>query len=212
MTKKRSLFYPCAGGDIDSPVRAFSAIIDEFWFIDVNYYARRLPNLRGIRIENESTNDLVIGDSKLVLKNRCFRHPHFNHMIHLNFVTGDGECAFAELYCGDDVQRELSVFFHRGDSSGESGSNVFWLHDTDADGIPSGRLRSVLTKLSSPGFVCTDGSNAIDAFRVHFNQLDAPHDTHAGLTPFDCHGSVLSPIGTLDIRYGPTVVYQAIRR
>jgi hypothetical protein len=208
----RCLFYPCAGDDIDSPVRAFAAIIDEFWFVDIQTCVRRLPQLSGIRAEYVESSRLEIANSDLVVNSRRFKHPHFNHMVTLNFVTGDGERAFKELFCQEGVPRELSIFFHRGDSQGEGGSNVYWLHDLDSDGNPLGHLKTVISTLCNPGFICTDGSNAIDHFRSHFNQLDAEPDTHVALIPFECHGSILTPIGSLDVKYGPSVVYQAIKR
>ncbi len=192
-------------------MRAFGALVDEFWFVDINYYVRRTPRVRGFRIEDLQTKELVIGKSKLAVKNNQFRHPHFNHNLNLNFVTGDGETAFDDLFCKPDSLHELSIFFHRGDSQGESGSNVYWLHDADADGNPKGHLKTVLDKLANPGLICTDGSNAIEALRSHFDDRDAPPDTHASLPPIKCHSCKLSPIATLDNRYGPTVVYQTTR-
>ena len=32
------LFYPCAGGDWDDPVRVFFPTVREFWFVDPTYF------------------------------------------------------------------------------------------------------------------------------------------------------------------------------
>jgi hypothetical protein len=211
LNRRRVLFYPCAGGDIDTPVAAFSAIIDEFWFVDVNYYVRRLPRLRGPRIEDVEIEEWSLNGADCQVTTQRFRNPRFNKTMCLNFVTGDGKSAFDTLFEDSKGDRELSIFFHRGDSRGEGGSNVYWLHNHDIDGNPIGLLQRVLAKMEIPAILCTDGSNAIDEFRTYFNDLKPTPDTHLTLPAIEVHGNKLTPIGTLDTRYGPSIAYKVTR-
>ena len=55
--------------------------------------------------------DFVVGKSRLAVKNCQYRHPRFNSTVNLNFVTGDAETAFHDLFLASDSQRELSIFF-----------------------------------------------------------------------------------------------------
>lgn len=211
MNRKRVLFYPCAGGDVDTPVAAFNAIIDEFWFVDVNYRVRRLPRLRGPRIENIESTNWTLGDSDCLVTTQRFQNPRFNKSLCLNFVTGDGKTAFDNLFADNKNDRELSIFFHRGDSQAEGGSNVYWLNTMDSDDNESGLLQHVLTKMEIPGILCTDGSNAIEELRTHFDDRKPIPDTHLALPSIEVHANTLTPIGTLDTRNGPTIVYQVTR-
>lgn len=211
LNRKRALFYPCAGGDIETPFSAFNAIIDEFWFIDVNYNLRRLPQLRWSRTDGVETIKWNLNGSNYQVMTQRFKSPRFNKTISLNFVTGDGKTAFDILFADSRGERELSVFFHRGDSQGEGGSNVYWLHNSDFEGNHSGLLKHVLAKMEPPAILCTDGSNAISELRTHFDERNPPHDTHLTLPSVEVHGHTLAPIGTLDTRYGPTIVYKVMR-
>ncbi len=211
MNRKRALFYPCAGGDIDTPFTAFNAIIDEFWFVDVNYNVLRLPKLRWSRTDDIETINWNLNGSNCQVTTQRFKSPRFNKTISLNFVTGDGKLAFDILFADTSGERELSVFFHRGDSQGEGGSNVYWLHNSDIEGNQSGLLNHVLAKMEFPAILCTDGSNAISELRTHFDERTPTRDTHLILPILEVQGHTLAPIGTLDTRYGPTIVYKVMR-
>ena len=56
----------------------------------------------------------------------------------------DGQTTFDSLYCKADSTNALTVFFHRGDSPGEGGSDVFWLNTVSGDGEKCVLLEKVL--------------------------------------------------------------------
>lgn len=207
MYRKRALFYPCAGADIQAPVQAFSAIVDEFWFVDCNYYTRRQPRVMGRHLDLETV-ERVLPQCAAKVMTQKYTHSKFNKSLEVNLVTGDGKSVFDELFATDHKDRSLSIFFHRGDSQGESGSDVFWLDVVDCEGKERGHLDAVLGQLESPGIICSDGSNAASEFRRYFDDLEAPPDTHRSLASFELLGRKLLPVGSLDIRYGPTTIWQ----
>ncbi len=211
MYTKRTLFYPCSGGDIHTPIRAFAAIVDEFWFVDINAYIRRVPNSRGQCREPDASSTWELVPDECSVQTQTCQHKKFNKTLTLNFVTGDGKVAFDQLYSSTGANRQLSVFFHRGDSQGEGGSNVYWLKPTGHDDHATGLLHEVLTTIQSPGIICSDGSNACDSLARYFNASEPEADTHLHIDPFAIEGSNLTPIGTLDTKYGPTVVWQVTR-
>ncbi len=212
MYKKRALFYPCAGRDIDTPIKAFASIIDEFWFIDTSrrVYQRPLLPSRTPRDSVNTTTSILSGTDFSVITHQ-YKFLPFNKTIDVNLVTGDGIIAFSRLFHSDKAARELSVFFHRGDSRGEGGSDVYWLNSVDGEGNPNDLLGRVLNTLASPGIICTDGSNATEVLSKYFDDRDASPNAHVTLEDITLFGSTLSPISTLDSRYGQTIVWEVSR-
>ena len=66
--------------------------------------------------------------------------------------------------------------------------------------------------MAPSAFLCTDGSNAIDELKTHNDdRVPVPPDTHLTLASITVHGNTLTPIGTLNDRFGPTIVYKVTR-
>ena len=209
MYRNRSLFYPCAGFDIATPLGAFTAVVDCFWFVDINEYSRRIPHVPFPKWKLLEERDTEMANVTLSVKTRIYRPAEFNRTVEVNFVTGDGETTFDTLFCHEDSTNGLTVFFHRGDSRGEGGSDVFWLNTMTGEGEKCELLEKILRTLAAPGVIVTDGSNAIQQFAAYFRKLDALQDPHKLLKSFRINGRSLTPIGTLDVRNGQTIVWQA---
>ncbi len=210
MYKKRALFYPCAGRDIDSPVRAFESSVDEFWFVDTSpkTYGRQLLLPIKVRTENVETTRSTLTGTKFHVITHRYKTTHFNKTIEIHLVTGDGITVFHRLFCSSEADRSLAVFFHRGDSRGEGGSDIYWLSNVDGDGNPNTLLAEVLGTISKPGVLCTDGSNAEPMIARYFNDHNAPPNAHMQVDEVAMHGCILSPIGTLDAKYGQAIAWQ----
>jgi hypothetical protein len=74
---------------------------------------------------------------------------------------GFGQIALSEFAPGS-----IGVFIHRGDSPGESGSNVYFFSDLNSRHEPCGHLFPKLVRgVSDKALVISDGSN------VRFNML-----------------------------------------
>lgn len=208
MSKLRSLFYPCAGTDIQVPIRHFADFVDSFWFVDTHEYRRGLPRLRMLDWEMINSVDRTVAGFASPVVTCRFKSTRIQKTLELNFVPQDGKQAFDALYRNDGSAYELAVFFHRGDSSGESGSDEYWLDRQTPDGLRHGYLREVLETIRSPGLVVTDGSNAIAELRKYFDSRAANTDAHRHVEPFQVERWHWEPISTLDIKYGPTIVWQ----
>jgi hypothetical protein len=97
-----------------------------------------------------------------------------------------------------------SVIHKRSDRDRIAASHCF----ADGEGEPNELLHMVLNTISKPGILCTDGSNADPAFKNYFDDLKASPDAHMRLNDFEIVGCRLSPISTLDTRYGQTIAWQ----
>jgi hypothetical protein len=208
--KKRALFYPCAGCDILTPIRAFEATIDEFWFVDSNEYrdGRRPALPKEVHAKEVQQTQSILNDTKYPVTTYKYQTNRFNKTVAVNLVNGDAVNVFDRLFRGNQDDRILAVFFHRGDSRGEGGSDIYWLSTVDGEGEPNELLHLVLNTISKPGILCTDGSNADPAFKNYFDDLKALPDPHMRLNDFEIVGCRLSPISTLDTRYGQTIAWQ----
>ena len=124
--KARTLFYPSAGTDWAVPIDTFLPWIDDFWFVDTN--VRLSDPIAGQYVLEESSEEEFCG--RTIRKEEPFCIP----VQHRRYRRPGGGGAFTVHTCtgrGYDVLRSafgasapnLSVFFHRGDSPGEGGSN-----------------------------------------------------------------------------------------
>jgi hypothetical protein len=133
-----SLFYPCSGDDIDDAIESFGACVADFHFADPHQ-----PPMKRVRRSASSTLDIphvvavVQHDaaSTQVGRGSCVLHLH----------EKDGLLTLIE-----NVEL-LSVFYYRGDSYGEGGSNQRWLEPV--------LFHTLLAKLLNGGLIVTDGSN-----------------------------------------------------
>lgn len=89
------------------------------------------------------------------------------------------------------------MFFHRGDSTGEGGSNIFWLGDCF--------FTEVLDALEDGGLIVSDGSNARREFRSSGKEWKYCPKYGYLREPENRYWS-LKQVGGLGERYGPTLV------
>lgn len=185
-----ALFYPCCGDDLGVPVRLFSPVVAAFYFVDV-----RRPRRSSV----PETDLIPISRTHSPGCGR-FQDRVTGNQFDLCRWKARGEDAFA------DVER-LGVFFHRGDTlaNGEGSSGVPWL----------GRewLTKILGKLVPGGLLVTDGSNCPTDGPQELSQfqLDRTVGSKAATRTksFEFSGRLLSCIGYVGERYGPTLIWKA---
>jgi hypothetical protein len=134
-----SLFYPCCGADIEDAVKFFGSCVTECRFADPYCPPGGQPSERG------SWRQLLIPHIKTVVAG-----PHEHWLI------GHAGCP-VHSYRKDGLHTliedvpDLSVFYYRGDSEGEGGSNQLWLSPV--------LFHTVLARLLDGGIIVTDGAN-----------------------------------------------------
>lgn len=143
-----SLFYPCSGNDFNLPIEVFSNCVSEFHFADAfsrsyghnnlvkNVVCKEVPWVGRIALGETSQFKKVIDKSKAIF-----------------------HCKDGLLTLLDDIV-DLSIFFYRGDSTGEGGSNQLWQGPVLLD--------YVLMRIQDGGLLCADDSNG---FGPLFNEL-----------------------------------------
>lgn len=163
------LLYPSAGNnDWKISFKQFKNKIDKFIFVDIIYTSISIENFKEYlssigEIENES----IIGnfDNGIKSINKKFRElePAYytieltinGNTKHIVFRKGFGQYALNEL-----EDNSLDIFYHRGDSQGESGSNVFYFGNRKANHLPLAKLFDKLkSKLKTESLIVSDGSN-----------------------------------------------------
>lgn len=187
--KGTTLFYPCSGDDYLPPILLFAPIIDNFWFVDCNYFcsenldvcqeneitkdAQKWGNILQKLKEFEYIESKIIGKPNWDLSNRdiepciltqTYLHKPTNREIKLHFRRGYGYSAF-----DNEPLDPLGVFYYRGDGMGEDNSSSdMWLriHSRDKDC----RFSMVTRRLVEGGLLVTDGSNP-DAGKGNGNLL-----------------------------------------
>ena len=134
-----SLFYPCCGSDIEHAVTSFGSCVTDCHFADpynpAHGRSRPRPQLKPLFIPHIET--VVVGGhkQKRIDKRAC---PVYSH-------EKDGLLTLI-----DDVPH-LSIFYYRGDSYGEGGSNQRWLEPV--------LFHTVLARLLDGGLIAASGSN-----------------------------------------------------
>lgn len=153
-----NLFYPCCGKDTLFPITTFGACVDTCIFADPKNHGRAVyvgkpehPGIGAIR-----TIEGVDGQR--------VRYGPDNSLTYVK----DG------LLCFIENVEELSVFFYRGDSGGECGSDQRWLGPV--------LFNAVLAKLLAGGLIVTDGSNC-GYYNSSWGEY-VPWNAMAGLEPF----------------------------
>lgn len=191
--QSRNLFYPCSGQDFTEPIEKFLPFIDEFWFVDLIYKLDKPLLPKGL-LEHLKTNyaketGLTLRKKtpfKVQIRTDTYLEQSSNRKIKVHSCKGRGYDTFRIAF--RNTGKQLSIFFHRGDSPGEGGSNFHWLGTK--------MLKYVLLHLEPNGLIVTDGSLACG----HFTKAT---------TPFQTMRRSFKPIAEIDPRYGPTVVWKA---
>lgn len=134
-----SLFYPCCGSDTAHAVASFGPYVTDCHFADPYNppcgRSRPAPDLKQILVPSVET--VVVGGrvGRTIVNANSVVHSH----------EKDGLLTLIE-----DIGL-LSVFYYRGDSYGEGGSNQRWLEPV--------LFHTVLARLLDGGLIATNGSN-----------------------------------------------------
>lgn len=214
-----SLFYPCAGQDIEEPIRVFAPVVSALWFADIAY-PRRL--LMEPALPHASPHVVVDGDAAAVMENRDGRRFLAPSRRIETYARADGSSfkvirrrGFAEIALSEEFpDGSIGVFLHRGDGGGEGGSAVSFFRDRPRRHAPLANLFSLLKrKLATPALVVTDGSNLSPRGRLPIARFTRTATTGeeafaqwrgaevvAGGLRWRC-------VGFLGPRYGPTLVW-----
>lgn len=151
-----SFFYPCSGNDFNLPIEVFSSCVNEFHFADAlnrNYGQNKELKPRMINKEIPWIGSVAIGETsqskKVIDGSRAIFHRK------------DGLLTLVE-----DIV-DLTIFFYRGDSGGEGGSNQLWQGPVLLD--------YVLMRIQDGGLFCADESNGFGPLfsqQRNSNQVD----------------------------------------
>jgi len=156
-----NLFYPCCGSDTSNALELFHECVTAFYFADPFHPpfwgSRRRDNYHPISIPHIES--VVTGPNE---------HRQSKDSPTRYSFRKDGLLTFI-----DDV-RDLSVFYYRGDSYGEGGSNQRWLEPV--------LFHAVLGKLLDGGLIVTDGSNC--GYWNEYLDRYAPWNMLCGEKPF----------------------------
>jgi hypothetical protein len=136
------LFYPCSGLDIDAPIQAFGNYVSEFHFSDPFNPCIKSGKFRIKLRMMDSVEIPFIGT--VVNHIGCSTRKNISG----NWVICHQKDGLKTLL--EDLPF-FSIFYYRGDSTGEGGSNQLWLNPVLID--------IVLSKIMNGGLICSDGSN-----------------------------------------------------
>ena len=200
----RRLFYPSAGGDTGTPIRVFLPWIDEFWFVD-KAYDLTSPFAKTRPLVDDSTEVLtgttIRSGERFEVTVRRERYRWEGKLVTVHRCRGRGYDTFRTAFAIPG--KTLSVFFHRGDSQGEGGSNFYWLDRQ--------RLVNVVRCLEPGGLIVSDGSNAMSEFSpLGSRPAVAPDAAHLP-PPFEAASRKFFCVGYLGRRYGPTLVWKVVQ-
>lgn len=135
-----NLFYPCAGNDLDFPINFFEGHVEEFHFADP--FNRNYENLR--------RHHKITDPEPIPWIGRVIDRPGtvIRKDVKGNKVVMHSKDGLLTLL---ENLPAISVFFYRGDSSGEGGSEQMWQGPVLLD--------LVLSRVMVGGLICTDESN-----------------------------------------------------
>ena len=212
--QSRALFYPCAFHDIDTPIGTFLPYINEFWFADVAYNHRRRPTPNVARYPQESRSHFELTGQTIrrrlpytiPVTSTVYSAPELGCSFKVNLCEGRGYDVFHTVF--RKTGRKLSVFFHRGDSEGEGGSDFYWLsHYPHPRGRGKGMFDYVLNSIELDGLIVTDGSNAMPEFAKFHSNNNVGSECVTQCDAFEYSGRRFECVGYLGNRYGPTLVW-----
>jgi hypothetical protein len=203
----RTLFYPSAGTDVNLPVSIFMPYIDEFWFVDITYNLEKsLLTGSDLNLRIESSELCSFSGTTIHSKEPFVVHVRRDTYAHLptgrkltvNACRGRGYDVFRVAF--RLPKRLISVFFYRGDGSGESGSGFYWLKKPT--------INFVLEQLEPNALLVTDGSNAISHLATFRGNDKIGQIAVTKSRPFILNGRRMRCIAYLGERYGPTLAWQ----
>ena len=169
---KGIFFYPCAGNDIEDPIRQFHSVVKEFHFVDIDHrFLRqfdRIPRSRsdstsfpGSRImveECPAKTLLVSGETCLpedvLPASKPFEEEKISHQHWISRVAKEAFDVYYHQQDGLTVLsrfRSIAIFYLLGDSDGEGGSRQRWFQQPT--------FSYLLEKLEDGGLIVTDGAS-----------------------------------------------------
>lgn len=166
----KALFYPAAGEDTRALVEAFAPHVREFHFNDLTYSTAcdgRATAPARFNLVSAEHPDSDARDAPLQWRqesNREYRHVIPSVLIERH---SDGEKniiirrrrGFGQYALGHFPAGSIGVFVHRRDSTGESGSNMWFLANKRRDHEPLSNLWSKLSqRLADRAIIVSDGS------------------------------------------------------
>lgn len=233
MIENSTLFYPCSGNDLLTPIQLFSPFVTDFWFVDRGYFSpghqdtkhdgldapadKQIPiltenkdyELIEITIVGPASWDRYKRDIEPCILTETYKHIPSKKQVKIHRRRGYGFSAFHKEI------RSLGVFFYRGDSQGEGGSGNLWL--------ASDHISEVCDKLVDGGLIVTDGSqlgrwgkssklNTYHKFAQYHGgtpKPKIPDEFVQSVKPFtDKEGRLFTCVGYAGQRYGPTLIWQ----
>lgn len=223
--EKKILFYPCCGDDDwKEAFKVFESDIDLFIFSDIKDLTRKIKlNIFGYQLKEDlitiesgkqrrydrelksfrEIEVLKIIKKYISKKNEQFKEIHF-YRDNAQYVLNDLE------------NNSIDIFFHRGDSPGEGGSNLYFLEENKYLSKPYddnfGDLYDVLAqKLKNSSRVVTDGSNSTKyEIKKFHDQKYLPEDTKSSMIGSNFSDKYFNWKCTnfISDRYGPTFIWE----
>lgn len=160
-----ALFYPGSGDDCLEPFKLFDSALAEYWFVDKSYFVRdsadrAVPQmtldgwqLKSVTIDGPPQATIEMRTDPETNRDYPFLEPCTRRERYVSSVDGSQTTICRRRGYGQisiSMVPDIGVFFHRGDSVGESGSGVWWLSKR--------RIGLVLDRLRDGGLIVTDGS------------------------------------------------------
>jgi hypothetical protein len=226
----KQLFYPAAGSDWTEPLHLFADHVGEFWFADTEYRPGlqmspvfadgsefrlvsrdRSGSPDAIKERRRAANDREYWFVNPGNLREVYERSTDGRRIVVNRRRGFGQYALSLEF----AERTIGVFMHRGDSPGESGSNVYFLANRRRDHEPCSNLFDKLAaKLADRAIVLSDGSN------TRLKQLKKFHNSSTSSIeafeaskgfPFFFGSFRWECIGYVQPRNGPTLAWGLVR-
>ena len=234
----RVLFYPCCGKDIYDAISFFHPIVDVFFFCDIrdHYITNDHRKIKKILSDfdlsetfedyrfaknNEDRPSRKIVDArgverivlshlynkKIIKQTQIWKNEKENKEIKIIQLVADGY----EAFTNDETLKEIGIFFYRGDSSGEGGSDVGWLETTERkrSGSPKGgHIEEVLQRMTNNGLVVTDGSNSKGRHNFMYKYSNDPKFQSPKIYDITINKNRFKFFGKITPKYGQTLVWQ----
>jgi hypothetical protein len=189
-----TLFYPCAGNDLQCPIECFSGVVKNFYFVDIREAGfPRLPERYSVVREHQQC-----AKNRSVF--RC-RDKETDNKFFVHRWRERAEVAIRDI-------SSIGIFFFRGDNpvDGEGSSGVLWFGKT--------LFNEIQSRLANGGLIVTDGSNTTSDGPTEFAKFWHKRDIGASATSkvnaFEYAGREFACIGYVGEMYGPTLVWQML--
>jgi len=228
--ERRLLFYPAAGDDWSEFLELFADYVDEFHFTDITYqFDKDLESPFGDSSAYRKVESDFDGDQPAQIElrrdpaGRDYSYVEPGRLTELYERKIDGRRfkvirrrGFGQYSLAKFPNQSIGVFVHRGDSPGESGSNVYFLANRKRDHEPVSDLFNKLAcKLADHALIISDGSNVGPKFLKKFHNKNISgteastllNGKHFYFGEFDW-----KCVGYVERRYGPTLVWDVTRK